>query len=96
MLQGKRAALPSASIMLRQPLQRFTQMQATDIDIYRKELRRSKINMVRSRPAVMCCIDWPQQSGSLPAHCLEIRCHITPSFITLRGLCPALLQLLPD
>ena len=32
--------------MLRQPLQRFTQMQATDIDIYRKELQRSKINMV--------------------------------------------------
>ena len=33
--------------MLRQPMQRFTQMQASDIDNYRKELRRSKINLVR-------------------------------------------------
>jgi ATP-dependent Clp protease, protease subunit len=36
---GMRAALPSATIMLRQPIQRFERMQATDIDIYRNELR---------------------------------------------------------
>jgi ATP-dependent Clp protease protease subunit len=36
---GMRAALPSASIMLRQPIQRFQQMQASDIDIARNELR---------------------------------------------------------
>ena len=32
--------------MLRQPIQRYTQMQATDIDIYRNELRRLKTNLV--------------------------------------------------
>lgn len=37
---GQRAALPSASIMIRQPMQRFTQMQASDIDIYRNEIRK--------------------------------------------------------
>ena len=39
-LQGMRASLPSASIMLRQPMQRFAQMQASDIDIYRNEIRK--------------------------------------------------------
>jgi Clp protease len=34
-----RASLPSATMMLRQPIQRFEQMQASDIDIYRNELR---------------------------------------------------------
>lgn len=38
--QGMRASLPSASIMLRQPMQRFAQMQASDIDIYRNEIRK--------------------------------------------------------
>lgn len=36
---GMRGALPSSTIMLRQPIQRFEQMQASDIDIYRNELR---------------------------------------------------------
>ncbi len=45
--QGKRASLPSATIMLRQPIQRFTQMQASDIDIYRNELRKTKDEVVR-------------------------------------------------
>lgn len=45
--QGKRAALPSATIMLRQPMQRFAQMQASDIDIYRNELRKTKNEVVR-------------------------------------------------
>jgi hypothetical protein len=36
---GLRGALPSATIMLRQPIQRFERMQASDIDIYRNELR---------------------------------------------------------
>jgi ATP-dependent Clp protease protease subunit len=42
---GNRAALPSASIMLRQPMQRFTQMQASDIDIYRNEIRKTNKNV---------------------------------------------------
>jgi len=32
--------------MLRQPMQRFTQMQASDIDIYRTELRKTNANVV--------------------------------------------------
>ena len=46
-LQGKRGALPSSTIMLRQPMQRFTQMQASDIDIYRNEMRKTKNEIVR-------------------------------------------------
>ena len=46
--QGKRAALPSATIMLRQPIQRFQQMQASDIDIYRNELRKTNAEIVRA------------------------------------------------
>ena len=46
--QGKRGALPSSTIMLRQPMQRFTQMQASDIDIYRNELRKTKNEIVRA------------------------------------------------
>eukprot|EP00884_Botryococcus_braunii_P002755 jgi/Botrbrau1/12480/Bobra.0169s0027.1 len=45
-VQGKRGALPSTSIMLRQPMNRFGQMQATDIDIYRKEVRKTKEMLV--------------------------------------------------
>ncbi|CAL8460770.1 g301 [Coccomyxa elongata] len=43
---GKRGALPSSTIMLRQPMQRFAQMQASDIDIYRNELRKTKNEIV--------------------------------------------------
>ncbi len=43
--KGTRAALPSASIQLRQPMQRFTQMQASDVDIQRQELRRTKAKL---------------------------------------------------
>lgn len=32
--------------MLRQPMQRFTQMQASDIDIYRNEIRKTTGNVV--------------------------------------------------
>ena len=46
LMQGKRAALPSTSIMLRQPYQRFTQMQASDVDIYRNEIRKAKGQVV--------------------------------------------------
>jgi ATP-dependent protease ClpP protease subunit len=46
--QGKRGALPSSTIMLRQPMQRFTQMQASDIDIYRNEMRKTKNEIVRA------------------------------------------------
>lgn len=57
--QGKRAALPSTSIMLRQPYQRFTQMQASDIDIYRNEIRKAKGQVVSpvfclSQRSVLC------------------------------------------
>jgi ATP-dependent protease ClpP protease subunit len=52
-VQGKRAALRSATIMLRQPLQRLYSMQASDIDIYRKVTREKTQTMVRlvDRPA---------------------------------------------
>jgi ATP-dependent Clp protease protease subunit len=43
---GNRAALPSATMMIRQPMQRFTQMQASDVDIYRNELRKTNGNVV--------------------------------------------------
>lgn len=43
---GNRVALPSASIMIREPMQRFTQMQASDIDIYRNELRKTNAHVV--------------------------------------------------
>ena len=45
--KGGRAALPSASIMLRQPMQRFAQMQASDVDIYRNEIRKTKTKLAR-------------------------------------------------
>lgn len=44
--QGKRAALRSSTIMLRQPLQRLGGMQASDIDIYRKITREKSQTMV--------------------------------------------------
>ena len=33
--------------MIRQPIQRFAQMQATDIDIYRNEIRKTNAEVVR-------------------------------------------------
>ena len=58
--QGKRGALPSSTIMLRQPMQRFTQMQASDIDIYRNELRKTKNEIVSALSwsqltLLLCC-----------------------------------------
>lgn len=44
--KGQRAALPSASVMIRQPMQRFTQMQASDVDIYRNEVRKTNGHVV--------------------------------------------------
>jgi ATP-dependent Clp protease protease subunit len=44
--KGNRAALPSSSIMIKQPIGRF-QGQATDVDIARKEIRNVKIEMVK-------------------------------------------------
>ncbi|KAL6749997.1 inactive subunit of chloroplast ClpP complex [Haematococcus lacustris] len=44
---GKRAALRSATIMLRQPLQRLSGMQASDIDIYRKITREKTHTMAK-------------------------------------------------
>jgi ATP-dependent Clp protease protease subunit len=32
--------------MIRQPMQRFTQMQASDVDIYRNEIRKTNANVV--------------------------------------------------
>ena len=57
-VQGKRAALPSATIMLRQPIQRFQQMQASDIDIYRNELRKTNAEIVRTTSTAW----WPANS----------------------------------
>lgn len=44
---GKRAALRSATIMLRQPIQRLYGMQASDIDIYRKVTREKTQTMAK-------------------------------------------------
>uniref|UniRef100_A0ACD5VET2 Uncharacterized protein n=2 Tax=Avena sativa TaxID=4498 RepID=A0ACD5VET2_AVESA len=44
--KGNRAALPSSTIMMKQPIGRF-QGQATDVDIARKEIRNVKIEMVK-------------------------------------------------
>ncbi|KAL6627700.1 hypothetical protein ACP70R_031426 [Stipagrostis hirtigluma subsp. patula] len=44
--KGNRAALPSSTIMIKQPIGRF-QGQATDVDIARKEIRNVKIEMVK-------------------------------------------------
>lgn len=45
-MQGKRAALRSSTIMIRQPLQRLSGMQASDIDIYRRVTREKTATMV--------------------------------------------------
>ena len=47
--KGKRAALRSATVMIRQPLQRLAGMQASDIDIYRRVTREKTALMVRRR-----------------------------------------------
>lgn len=57
MLQGKRAALPSATIMIRQPIQRFQQMQASDIDIYRNEIRKTNGHIVRFHHGSACTVE---------------------------------------
>mmetsp|Transcript_5866 Transcript_5866/g.10192 ORF Transcript_5866/g.10192 Transcript_5866/m.10192 type:complete len:314 (+) Transcript_5866:95-1036(+) len=44
---GKRAALRSATLMMRQPLQRLYSMQASDIDIYRKVTREKTATMAK-------------------------------------------------
>uniref|UniRef100_J3KYP3 ATP-dependent Clp protease proteolytic subunit n=2 Tax=Oryza brachyantha TaxID=4533 RepID=J3KYP3_ORYBR len=44
--KGNRAALPSSTIMIKQPIGRF-QGQATDVDIARKEIRNVKIEMIK-------------------------------------------------
>merc|ERR1719265_2997706 len=48
---GHRCALTSSTLMIRQPMQYSTQMQASDIDIYRHKIRNSnaEINRVLSR-----------------------------------------------
>ena len=56
-MQGQRGALPSASIMLRQPMQRFTQMQASDIDIYRNEIRKTNSEIVSFMSFSICSVD---------------------------------------
>ena len=55
---GKRAALPSTTMMLRQPVQRFEQMQASDVDIYRNEIRcvsSDRYICVHMLPCRRCC-----------------------------------------
>ena len=68
---GRRAALPSASIMIRQPMQRFTQMQASDIDIYRNELRKTNAEVVSAgRMHVQFCYLWWMRLRAAPASAL--------------------------
>jgi ATP-dependent Clp protease protease subunit len=62
---GRRAALPSTSIMIRQPMQRFTQMQASDIDIYRNELRKTNAEVVRRKGGRGPGAGWPAGGGAL-------------------------------
>jgi len=45
--KGHRAALPSATIMMKQPIQSFRNLQASDIEIKRTELRSIKDEMCR-------------------------------------------------
>lgn len=54
-VQGKRAALRSSTIMIRQPLQRLSGMQASDIDIYRRVTREKTHTMV-SAAAAACVL----------------------------------------
>lgn len=44
--KGNRAALPSSTIMIRQPIARF-QGQATDVDLARKEIKNVKTELVK-------------------------------------------------
>ncbi|KAI4327187.1 hypothetical protein L6164_019679 [Bauhinia variegata] len=44
-VKGNRSALPSSTIMIRQPIARF-QGQATDVDLARKEIKNVKIELV--------------------------------------------------
>jgi hypothetical protein len=53
--QGKRAALRSSTIMLRQPIQRLYGMQASDIDIYRNITREKTQTMVRESTEERAC-----------------------------------------
>ncbi len=59
-MQGQRGSLPSASIMLRQPMQRFSQMQASDIDIYRNEIRKTKNEIVSAGVPDVQLLSWKQ------------------------------------
>merc|ERR1712193_97836 len=45
--RGYRSALPSACIMIRQPMRRILRMQASDIDTYRRQIRRINEEIVR-------------------------------------------------
>lgn len=54
LLQGKRAALRSSTLMIRQPLQRLAGMQASDIDIYRRVTREKTSVMVRVSSSSSC------------------------------------------
>ncbi|WIA39296.1 hypothetical protein OEZ86_005414 [Tetradesmus obliquus] len=45
--KGKRAALRSSTLMIRQPLQRLSGMQASDIDIYRRVTREKTATMAK-------------------------------------------------
>jgi ATP-dependent protease ClpP protease subunit len=61
--QGFRASLPSATIMLKQPIQSF-RGQASDIEIQRQEIRQTKLQMVRLR--VLCLRDDAHHGSACP------------------------------
>jgi ATP-dependent Clp protease protease subunit len=44
---GNRCAVPTSSIMVRQPMQRITRMQSSDIDIYRQQIRAINSEIVK-------------------------------------------------
>ena len=88
LLQGQRASLPSASIMIRQPMQRFAQMQASDIDIYRNEIRKTKNELVGACSPVPAADRCLQEAPSWA----WMHCRPTIAMALLLHRAPALLQ----
>ena len=77
--------------MLRQPIQRFQQMQASDIDIYRNELRKTNAEIVRLTPTFRPLSDrltdifaqgaclWSRASRTVSMLCQAASLRVNPS-----------------
>lgn len=70
--KGNRSALPSSTIMIKQPIARF-QGQATDVDLARKEVKNVKAELVSTSikylfiPFLVICTKNSAHIGSLPS-----------------------------